>query len=204
MNRLGSSWSRQLVALGLGLAATLIPPSYSFYSSNSSLSAKGAPKGTPFPLGMIIPVSLEHSLNSNELSKGEILEGRVTQDVPLPDKSMIPSGSKIIGTVLKSIPAGPDETGATITIRFDSLEFHSQVYPISVGLRVMAPFSAIQNSQTSKQTSSVDAPSGWSNSVQIGGDIRYGNGGKVTNKHKRVVGKGVPDGVLGHLDDAPD
>jgi hypothetical protein len=39
-------------------------------------------------------------------------------------------------------------------------------------------------------------PAGWGTTVQIGGDIRYGDGAKVRTASKQVVGKGVRGGVL--------
>jgi hypothetical protein len=154
------------------------------------------------PIGTVLPVTLEHALSSKNLVKGEALEARLMQDVPLPNKEKIPAGSKILGSVVNVVSA--EDGPSSITFRFVSLESkHMAATPLVVGLRAMATFEAAQTAQTPYQ----DATSGtnaWATTLQIGGDVRYGDGGKVSNRHHRQVGKATTDGgVLVRVEDPP-
>ena len=167
----------------------------------------GVPAGigaTPkIPAGTTLPISLEHELSSKGLTKGERIGGRLMQDVPLPGGEKIPSGTRLQGSILHVVPA--ENGGASVTFRLDSLESKSGVIPITVGLRAMASFRAAQSAQAPyDQSPSSGEPSGWATTLQIGGDRRYGSGGKVTNRHGRKVGKATTDGgVLARLEDSP-
>ncbi len=153
------------------------------------------------PLGTVLPVSLEHNLSSKDSVKGEPIEGRIMQDVPLPGKEKLSAGSKIFGTILDVVST---EKGASITLRFASVEFHHSTIPIIVALRVMAPFADVQAAQTPYQDSGTGSVNSWATTLQIGGDVRYGDGGKVTNAHNRKVGKATQNGgVLAQLQDSP-
>ena len=154
------------------------------------------------PIGTVIPISLEHALSSKDLTKGELLEGSIMQDVPLPDREKIPGGSKILGSVL-SVTSSEDGM-ASITFRLDGIETKHESYKVVTGLRTMAPFTDVQSAQLPRQAGSESASAQWATTVQIGGDFRYGAGGKVTNKHHRTIGKGTSDGgVLVQLQDPP-
>ena len=154
------------------------------------------------PLGTVIPISLEHALSSKDLIKGEPLEGRIMQDVTLPDREKIPGGSKIFGSVLRVTSS--EDGMASITFRLDRIETKHESYNVVTGLRTMAPFTDVQSAQLPRQAGSESASAQWATTVQIGGDFRYGAGGKVTNKHHRTIGKGTSDGgVLVQLQDPP-
>ncbi len=168
------------------------------------LAAPAAPTAerAKIPVGTILPVSFEHSLSSKELAKGGAIAGRIMQDVPLPNKEKIPFGAKVRGTILDVVSAenGP----ASITFRLDSVEFQHSTIPLVTGLRAMAPFLDIQAAHATYQDASSGSPSEWATTMQIGGDLRYGSGGKVTNSRHRTVGKATTDdGVLVHLEDSP-
>jgi hypothetical protein len=155
------------------------------------------------PVGTILPISLEHALSSKDLVKGEVLEGRIMQDVPLSGGQKIPAGSKILGSVVavSYIEDGP----SSITFRFVSLEpKRASPIPIVVGLRAMATYEAARSAQTPYQADTTGSPAAWAPTQQIGGDMRYGDGSKVTNGRKRVVGKATSGGgVLASPQDAP-
>jgi len=154
------------------------------------------------PVGTVLPVSLEHALSSKDLVKGEAIEGRLMQDVLLPNRDKIPAGSKLNGSIVKVVSTenGP----ASITLRFSSLESKHVNFSIVVALRAIATFEAVQSAQLPYQESASGSPAAWATTLQIGGDIRYGDGGKVTNHHNRKIGKATTNGgVLGPLEDDP-
>jgi len=167
-----------------------------------TISAIPAVEALKIPVGTILPVSFEHQLSSKSLVKGEAVEGRIMQDVPLPNDEKIPFGAKIQGTIL-SVEAA--ESGmASITFRLDTLEFHHAAISVVTGLRVMAPFEDVQTAHAPYQSDSSGSSSSWATTLQIGGDVRYGAGGKVTNHRNRSIGKATTgDGVLAHLQDSP-
>ncbi len=154
------------------------------------------------PVGTALPISLEHTLSTKGSAKDQAIEGRLMQDVQLPNGDVLPAGAKIRGAIVDSSPARKAGT-ASITFRFTSLEVGRDSIPLTVGLRAMAPYSDVQHARTPYQDSS-GSPAGWASTLQIGGDIRFGDGGKVTNGHHRVVGQATKDaGVLAILEDDP-
>jgi len=57
------------------------------------------------PVGTILPVALNSSLNSRKVKPGQVITARVMQDVPLSPGSSIHAGTKVIGRVLGVNPA---------------------------------------------------------------------------------------------------
>jgi hypothetical protein len=154
------------------------------------------------PSGTVLPVSVKHTFSSNDSSKDHVIEARIMQDVPLPDHDKIPVGATVYGAVVSSTPSSGG-SGSKITFRFDKLEFHHQTISVVTSLRAMAPMVDVQTAQYPDSPGDVGTPSGWSTTVQIGGDIRYGTGGAVKNLKKQTVGKGVTNGVLVHISNPP-
>ena len=110
-----------------------------FRTECRQIPAGRVPGGPKIPVGTTLPISLEHVLSSKDLVKGEVLEARLMQDVPLAAGGKIPAGSKILGSVVGAsyIENGP----SSITFRFTSLEAkHASPVPIVVALRAMATF----------------------------------------------------------------
>lgn len=181
-----------LMFLPEGFSPSAHPPSHSVAAS----SGPPAKAPSPIPAGTIIPVSWEHTVSASDAQPGQPVEARVMQDVPLPHRDKIPAKAKVFGAIVSVVPPA-NGTGGKITFHFDKIEFHNTTIPVSVSLRTMAPYLDVQTAQT--PVSGYDQFSGWATTVQIGGDIRYGDGGDVRNRQKQKVGKGVPGGVLVHI-----
>jgi len=181
------------VLLCLGWASVWLAP---FARAAAGIGA--TPK---IPVGTTVPISLEHELSSKALAKGQRIESRLMQEVDLLGGEKIPAGAKLHGMILAVDPA---EKGASITFRFDSLESRHNTIPIVVALRAMATLRAVQAAQAPYELATSGTPAEWATTLQIGGDRRYGSGGKVTNRRGRTVGKALADGgVLARLEDAP-
>ena len=197
-----NSRRRILLAAGLFFLVNML---WDFVGTDNGKSLQAAPVGESLkiPVGTVLPVSLEHPLSSKDLKKGEAIEGRVMQDVLLPNKEKIPANSKLLGSIAEVV--SPENGPASITFRFTSLEIrHSTTVPVVVALRAMASFEATQAAQTPYQDSPSGSPATWETTLQIGGDVRYGDGGKVTNHHHRKIGKATTGGgVLVPLEDSP-
>jgi len=150
------------------------------------------------PPGTILPLSLEGGFKAEDARKGDVLQLRIKQEVPLPHGGKIPARSKVTGSV-DSTERDSDGTGINLSLRFDKLEYESKTVAIITSLRAMASYQAIRWSQMPLGGADGGTPSGWGTTVQIGGDIRFGDGGKVRTASKQVVGKGVRGGVLVHV-----
>jgi hypothetical protein len=143
-------------------------------------------------------VSLDRGLKAEDARKGELIELRVKQEVPLPHGGKISVRSKLMGYIA-STEKDTDGSGLNLSFRFDKLKLGDKTVPIVTSLRAMASYQAVRWSQMPQGGSDPGTPAGWGNTVLIGGDIRFGDGGKVRTAAKQVVGKGVRGGVLVHI-----
>jgi hypothetical protein len=155
-------------------------------------------KSSQLPVGLILPVRLQDSLELKGAHKGAPLEGHITQDVPVPGRDKIKMKSVVRGSVL-GVAQDSDGVGVSLTMAFTQIEDHKLTLTLSTSLRAMASYEAVRTSQTPWTGADTGSPSGWANTTQIGGDIRYGDGGLVRNTKKQKVGKGVIGGVLVHV-----
>jgi len=153
---------------------------------------------TQIPVGTILPVRLENTISVKEAHTGEAVETRVPQDVPLPDREKIPMRSIVKGSIL-SVVKDSDGAGVKVTLKFNQIDDRKQTYAVATSLRAIASFYAVRSAQMSFTGADGGTPAGWATTAQIGGDIRYGDGGKVRNRAKQTVGKGVTGGVLVHV-----
>jgi hypothetical protein len=154
------------------------------------------------PVGLILPARLNDTLKVKDLQKSAILELRVMQDISLPDRGKIPMKSLVRGSVV-SAAKDSDGPGVTISLAFTQVVNKDENFSIATRLRAIASYLAVRDAQTALNGIDTGSPAGWSNTVQIGGDIRYGDGGPVRNRHKQTVGKGVLGGVLVHVSANP-
>lgn len=155
------------------------------------------------PAGTILPVRLNQGLSSKSARQGQVVTGRIMQDVPLQNNGKIPEGSKVFGTIVSVDQAG-NSTSAKISLRFDTLEIHHRKISIVASLRALAGFMEVQSAQTPDFSPGFGTPYLWATTRQIGGDVVYGVGGPVTDQSSETVGKGVYGGVLVHLRAQPE
>jgi len=154
------------------------------------------------PAGTILPIRLNHGFSSNSTRVGQQLTGRIMQDVPLPNSrpgsGKIPEGSKVIGTILSVSTAGSNNAGK-ITFQFAQIEIHHRRMAMVTNLRAIASPMEVQFAQIPETTSGFGTPYVWATTSLIGGDVKYGVGGPVTDRGSQVVGEGTYDGVLVHV-----
>jgi hypothetical protein len=125
------------------------------------------------------------------------------QDVPLPGSGKIPQGSKVIGTVLSVSAAANNSTGR-ITFQFAQIEIHHRRMAMVTNLRAIASPMEVQFAQIPETTPGFGTPYSWATTDLIGGDVKYGAGGPVTDRGSQVVGEGTYDGVLVHVQAQPE
>jgi hypothetical protein len=150
--------------------------------------------------GTILPVRLNSSLSSSKSKANQVISARVMQDVPLPGGAKIPEGSQVLGTIVQ-VAAARRGSPAEISLRFDKLRTAHQSFPITTNLRAVAGFMEILNAQTPPIGPGESDVYRWLTTVQVGGDVVYGDGGIVTkgDDSSHVVGKSVGGGVLGQI-----
>jgi hypothetical protein len=147
------------------------------------------------PAGTILPIQLETTINANEAPSGEMIEARIMQDVPLPDREKLPARSVVKGSII-SAGSDTEDPGVKVTLKFDQVEQRREILQITTYLRAIASARAVRTAQLPHAGADLGTSSGWADTVLIGGDVRYGDGGAVRDKAKEKVGKGVIGGVL--------
>ena len=162
---------------------------------------EGASDGGPaIPPGTILPVRLNSAISSAKSRPGQVISGRIMQDVPLSRGVRIRAGTKVIGHIIRRIPAG---TGApaSISLQFDKLVSSQKTTFITTNLRAIAGFMRIMEAQTPPIAPGESDVYRWLTTVQVGGDVVYGEGGPVTTGENpdQIVGKQVNGGVLGQV-----
>ena len=89
------------------------------------------------PVGTILPVQLNSSLNSNKARAGEQISGRVMQDVPLLGGRKIHAGAKVIGHIV-SARAAVDGIMSDLSLQFDTLAMGKQRFTMSTLIKNLA------------------------------------------------------------------
>ena len=178
--------------VGFTLACVLI-------LSANIVAANMAPV-TPFqiPIGLILPVTIDQTISLSQVHAGDSFDGRIAQDVPLTKHDKITHRSRVSGTIVSVVQSG-DSSYVDLSLRFEKVEFHKQMIPLITSLRALASYEAVRTAQIPFTQADTGTPTGWADTTQIGGDIRFGDGGPVRNLHKETVGKGVFGGVLVHV-----
>jgi len=122
------------------------------------------------------------------------------QDVPLSSGVRIREGTKVIGHIVEVIPAST-AAQARISLQFDKVISSNRTFSITTNLRAIAGFMRILEAQTPPIGPGESDVYRWLTTVQVGGDIVYGEGGPVTTGENpnEVVGKAVAGGVLSRV-----
>jgi hypothetical protein len=181
------------------LALALVLPARNSLTANSRAGASVRPvAASPIPAGTILPVKLQSGLSAEDAATGQKVEAYIAQEVPLPNHGKIRLNSGVHGTVV-SVNKSADGNGVEVSLRFDQIEYDKQIIHVATSLRALASFEAVRAARLPLGDADSGTPTGWANTVQVGGDIRYGDGGQVRNRSKENVGKGVSGGVLVHV-----
>jgi hypothetical protein len=122
------------------------------------------------------------------------------QDIPVSTGVGIKEGSKILGHIVEVTPATVGAP-ARISLQFDKLVSSHQAISITTNLRAIAGFMRIIEAQTPTMGPGESDVYRWLTTVQVGGDVVYGEGGPVTTGENanQVVGNKVNGGVLGQV-----
>jgi hypothetical protein len=180
---------------------------FALTAQTNAAAAGAAPRagreGVQIPAGTILPIRLNHGFSSKSTRVGQQLTGRIMQDVPLPGSGKIPEGSKVIGSIL-SVSATLNNNVGKITLRFDQIEVHHRRIAMVTNLRAIASPMEVAFAQVPETTPGFGTPYAWATTDLIGGDVKYGAGGPVTDRGSQVVGEGTYQGVLVHVRAQPE
>jgi hypothetical protein len=152
------------------------------------------------PSGTILPVRLNSAIASAKSKPGQVITGRIMQNLLLASGAWIREGSKILGHIVEVVPATTG-TQARISLQFDKLAFSNQTIAILTNLRAIAGFMEVRDAQT-PTTAPGEGDNFYSlTTVQVGGDVVYGVGGPVTTREdaNHVVGKAGTNGVMSQV-----
>ncbi len=201
-----TSQSAILVAMLLGATAAVLAGQLAGWAGSpvaplSPGAAGRVENSLSIPAGTVLPMRLEKEISVKEAQRGQAMEGKIMQDVPLPGDNKIAMKSTVRGSVT-SVEKDENGSGVKVTLQFDQLETRKEVLKISTYLRAIASFRAVRSAQIPRTGADGGTPTGWGDTMQIGGDIRYGDGGPVVHA-KQKIGKGVNGGVLVHLSANP-
>jgi hypothetical protein len=169
----------------------------------TTLVARGVTAGdTPIavPSGTILPVRLDSAISSAKSKAGQVLAGKIMQDISLPSGARIRAGSKVTGHIVE-VSAATSSAPARISLQFDKVVSSNQAISVTTILRAMAGFMRILEAQTPPIGPGESDVYRWLTTVQVGGDVVYGEGGPVTSGENanQIVGKSVNGGVLGQV-----
>jgi hypothetical protein len=160
-------------------------------------TSRTKPLLTFIPSGTILPARLSGTLSSRKSKPGQAVTARIMQSVPLPDGSEIPRGARVEGRVVEVV-RGTASPGERISLQFDKLRLSGQVIPIVANLRAIAGFMEVYAAETPAVGPGFGDVFRWMTTIQIGGDVVYGEGGPVTSAEngEEVLGKAVDGGTL--------
>ncbi len=169
---------------------SLHPPASPPHSTASSIQSV-------IPPGTILPVRLRTAISSQKSKSGQLIIGKIAQDIPLPDGSKIRAGSRVEGQLIEVIPAGTS-SGPKLSLRFDKVYAQGSAISVTTNLRAIAGFMEVQDAGVPVETTSEGTPFDWLPTTQIGGDSVYGLRGPVMSAEdpSQLVGKSTYDGVL--------
>lgn len=183
-------------SLALDSSSPFVGPS-AFVHSDVSDDKSDAQKSLAIPPGTILPIHLNSTISSAKSKPGQVIAGRIMQDVPLAPGARVREGSKVVGHIVEVNPA---TTGvpARISFQFDKLISSHQTISITTNLRAIAGFMEVREAQTPFGAGESN-DNQWLTTVQVGGDVAYGEGGPVTTGENAnvVVGKLINGGLLG-------
>ena len=153
------------------------------------------------PPGTILPVQLSQSLSSDKSRPGQVITGRVAQNVPLPGGKKIRARTKVVGHIIRVAPATGGR-GVAVSLRFDTLIVSKSSIPITVSLRALASVMELEDAEIPPMGPDRGISAASYTTTQVGGDVVYQGGGPVMNGGE-VVGQPVPDGVLVRVREKP-
>jgi hypothetical protein len=148
------------------------------FLSATALTAQTIPAGTA------LPVMLNSGLNAKGAKPNQKIEGKLMQEVSLPDGGKLKSGSHVTGHVVSV--SRPNGSGSRIVVQFDQLQDEHQAIPLHAGLRAVASSQNVfQAGVPVDANSDYESSQSWT-TKQVGGEIVFRGRGYVSSDKGRV------------------
>jgi hypothetical protein len=155
---------------------------------------------TNIPVGTILPVRLNATLDAKKARPGQVVTAEVMQEIPLERNSKIKLGAQVVGEVV-AVTRASGASPAQLALRFGQIKIRGQVTAVRTDLRALA--SPLEVSQAQVPTPGDHKLPPWFWTVeQIGGDVAYRGGGPVA-RGVETVGTPVPGGILARVTGSP-
>jgi hypothetical protein len=175
-------------------------------SANLLAQSTGSPRDSAvesniaIAAGTILPVRLNSTISLGKSRLNQRITGRIMQNISLRQGITIKEGSNAIGHIVDVSPANAGAQ-ARIAFQFDKIISSHRTIPITTDLRVIAGFMELDEAQIPTLGAGESEVYRWLTTVQIGGDVVYGDGGPVIagDGSHRVVGKRIDGGVVGQV-----
>jgi hypothetical protein len=170
--------------------------------TNASATAKAVhhPGTNSLVAHTTLPIVFTRNIDAAHAHAGDPVIAKTTQVVKLQDGSIIPAGSRVIGSVVEATPFVFDKTpyakqhGATLTVRFNEVQAGTEHLLLRVYVR------AIADSLTANAARQPMANDDTLDTVeQVGGDELRPSQAEVISRDGDVVAYNRRDGVFGHL-----
>lgn len=168
-------------------------------SSISTASAQGA--AVQLTPQTVLPIVFTQTVSAMNTHTGATVSAKTIQSLQLPNGTVIPAGSRVVGHVAEAQAFAYDKTlyskqkDSTLTIHFDSIEARGETVPLSVTVRAMADYFASNAAQEPKSTD-LD-PLG--TLTLVGGDLLTPSQTEVRNMDNDIVAYNRHGGVFAHL-----
>ena len=188
MSSCSVSRARGLLRFAIPLVASICAVTVAAQEQASSAAPAKSPRDTTFqiPAGTILPVALYPGFSSEKARPGQTISAKVMQAVPLANGSAVPEGAKVFGTIVSASQAGKRGPG-TVTFRFTEVRRGHQSARITSNVRALASFMEVLYAETPESTPGFGTPFPWATTDLIGGDVKYGVGGPVTDSGSETV-----------------
>jgi hypothetical protein len=149
-----------------------------------------------------LPIVFTNTISAGHSHTGDPVMAKTSQIVHLPNGTVIPSGSKILGHVVSANRFVYDETPyahqkqSTLSLKFDSVQIAGASVPLNVTVRAIADPVTSEEARTPTMPHDAD-PQG--TMTQIGGDQLTPSQAKVYSDDGDVVAYNKRGGVYAHL-----
>jgi hypothetical protein len=147
------------------------------------------------PPGTAVPVMLGSTLDARHSKAGQVVKGKLMQDVRLPDGMMVREGARVTGHVVSATPAAKGSP-SRLAVKFDRLTMKGRQFAMVTQLRALA--SMMEVFEAKLPTNSVDdygtTPSDWT-TMQVGGAGAFRGSGNVIADGE-VVGRTTDYGAV--------
>jgi hypothetical protein len=146
--------------------------------SATALTAQTIPPGTA------LPVMVNTGLNAKGVKPNQKIEGKLMQEVNLPDGAKLKSGAHVTGHVVSV--SRPKGSGSRIVLQFDQLQDEHLSIPLHVSLRAIASSENVFQAGTPIDAASTNEGSQSWVTKQVGGDVVFRGRGYVASKQGKV------------------